>query len=123
MGHYYPWATPWALDELTVPQLEMYLERLSWIEFRRHIHTADMLTMIGNMLGGKGKKDSKPDPEFEPFTPLDFLRPFARMDDYSTASIKPDTAEAFIRLAEAKRLPAWVISTAPWPEIRRAAGV
>lgn len=35
MGHYYPWASPWAVDELTFLQLELYLGHVPELEYRR----------------------------------------------------------------------------------------
>ena len=35
LGHYYAWADPWKVDELTFMQVEMYLARLPEFEYRR----------------------------------------------------------------------------------------
>ena len=119
LGHYYAWATPERVADMTLTQVRTYMEGGRLLEYRRHFHTASLTATILNALGGKG--DGKPTPRAKLYHPEEFLAGYA--NPYITR-LPREAARDILHHARMDYFPSWVLSLLPSEsELKQAASV
>lgn len=110
-------------NNLTWPQVRMYLENMPLVEYRKHLPTAKLTATMLNMMGGK-PKDSKPS-DMIPFHPHELMPQYALLEgmlEGISSGIRQESAEEFFRLSREGLLPGWVVATADIHLLRNVLG-
>lgn len=126
LSGYYGFTPDYIFEQLTWPQVRMYLHQITQLEFRRHFPMAKLTAAVMNVAGGKPKPGAKGDPDFQPWSPYELLASYARLEDMvfpSGVSVSPTTAREFLRLSREGKLPSWVLATANMARIWAVADV
>jgi hypothetical protein len=131
------------IDELTMTQLNGYIEQVQMLEYRRHYPLAVMIAQQGNFAGGRSTKKAKKQTDTVPYKPEDFMpylwhanyKPYMELTSEKAKGepkmgVDVETAQLIVSLnsrevggKRASLLEPWMVAAfgPAWDEIVRAA--
>lgn len=131
---------PADIDDLTMTQLDGYIENIPMLEYRAAYPMAAMMAHAGNLMGGRPKKPPKKSSDSTPYKPEEFLAWFAHYEPYleltgrkgeAALGVDAETARLVTTLnttledgTRGSRLEPWMVACLNpiWDEIIRVSG-